>query len=157
MKQFTEDQNIDFDFDKLVKLLVKNKLLMTINYYTALPDSSYCNISPYKEEKSLIGLLVRKRNFRVQVGYYDIQHSVEKGTDVNLSIDMLNGAYHNAYDIAILLSADQDYKKVIDTIKNMGKVVELALPKNAKAGELIKCTDHFIGLSNTELESCWIS
>jgi uncharacterized LabA/DUF88 family protein len=149
--------NKDFDFDKLVKILVGNRLLITVNYYSALPSSEHCYLSPYKEEKYLLDLLVRKRNFRVQAGFYDIEHSVEKGTDVNLSIDMLNGAYHDAYDVCILISADQDYKKVINTVRNMGKIVELALPEKAKAGELIKCTDYFIGLTNSELESCWIN
>ena len=148
--------NGDFDFEKFAQILVEDRHLITINYYSALPDSSRSNISPFKEEKFLINILIRKRNFRVQIGYYDIEHNVEKGTDVNLAVDMLNGAYHNAYDIAIIVSADQDYKKVIDTIRDMGKIVELALPENAKAGELVKCTDYFKRLTNKELEDCWI-
>lgn len=142
-----------FDFEAFSNLLVSGRDLISFNYYSALPDSVNCHISPYKQEKSLMNFLVRKKYFRVSCGYYDMTHNVEKGTDINIAVDMLSGAFFNAYDVAILISADQDFKKVVETVKGMGKVVELALPTNARAGELIKTVDHFIRLSDALLLS----
>lgn len=145
--------DMTFDFEAFSNFLVDGRALISVNYYSALPDSVHCHISPYLQEKNLMNTLVRKRYFRVSCGYYDVVHSVEKGTDINIAVDMLSGAFHNSYDVAILLSADQDFKKVVETVKSMGKVVELALPSNARAGELIKTVDYFIRLSNPQLLS----
>ena len=39
---------------------------------------------------------------------------------------MLNKAYHNSYDIAILVSGDSDYIPIVETLHSMGKIVVLA-------------------------------
>lgn len=148
--------DINFDFEKFAHYIVgSDRQHICTTYYTALPNDYYRKFSPYIEEAALINKLVHLRNIRVETGFYDVENQVEKGTDINLATDMLVGAYHNSYDIAIIVSADQDYKKVITTIRDMGKIVELALPENAKAGELKKNTDHFIKLTNDELKSFW--
>ena len=45
----------------------------------------------------------------------------EKTVDVNLAVDMLQ--MRDAYDIAIIVSGDQDYLPVVQAIKNAGKTV----------------------------------
>lgn len=148
--------DLDFDFEKLVEHLVGNDRVLTCAcYYSALPIQAAQDRSPFRQEKRLMHELKLKRKFRVEEGFYDISTQTEKGTDINISTDMLMGAFHNAYDVAILISADQDYKKVVNSIRSMGKIVELALPERARAGELIKNTDHFIRLMDDELKSFW--
>ena len=50
----------------------------------------------------------------------------EKETDINLATHMLSKAFQNAYDIAILVSGDTDYIKVVETLHNIGKTVVIA-------------------------------
>lgn len=50
----------------------------------------------------------------------------EKETDINLATHMLSKAFQNAYDIAILVSGDTDYIKVVETLHNIGKIVVIA-------------------------------
>lgn len=50
----------------------------------------------------------------------------EKGTDINLATHMLAKGFQNAYDIAILVSGDTDYIKVVETLHNIGKTVVIA-------------------------------
>lgn len=50
----------------------------------------------------------------------------EKETDINLATHMVAKAFQNAYDIAILISGDTDYIKVVETLHNIGKIVVIA-------------------------------
>lgn len=50
----------------------------------------------------------------------------EKETDINLATHMVAKAFQNAYDIAILVSGDTDYIKVVETLHNIGKIVVIA-------------------------------
>lgn len=50
----------------------------------------------------------------------------EKETDINLATHMLAKGFQNAYDIAILVSGDTDYIKVVETLHNIGKTVVIA-------------------------------
>lgn len=148
--------DINFEFKKFINHIVGPKRdLVCATYYTSLPENQYLSQQPYKSEQILINTLKKSKDCRVESGFYDVEHSVEKGTDINLATDMLVGAFNNSYDVAIIVSADQDYKKVINTIKSTGKVVELALPERARAGELVKCTDYFSRLSDSDLKSFW--
>lgn len=52
--------------------------------------------------------------------------TVEKGTDVNVAVQMLSKGFQNAYDVAILVSGDTDYIPVIETLHHLGKTVILA-------------------------------
>lgn len=53
-------------------------------------------------------------------------YTEEKETDINLATHMVAKAFQNAYDIAILVSGDTDYIKVVETLHNIGKIVVIA-------------------------------
>ena len=50
----------------------------------------------------------------------------EKETDINLATHMIAKGFQNAYDIAVLVSGDTDYIKVVETLHNIGKTVVIA-------------------------------
>lgn len=50
----------------------------------------------------------------------------EKETDINLATHMLSKGFQNAYDIAILVTGDTDYIKVVETLHGIGKIVVIA-------------------------------
>jgi uncharacterized LabA/DUF88 family protein len=56
----------------------------------------------------------------------DTYTTIEKGTDVNMSVQMISKAFQNAYDIAILVSGDTDYIPIVKTLHQIGKTVVLA-------------------------------
>ncbi len=84
---------------------------------------------------------------------------VEKGTDVNIAVDLLTGAFLDVYDVAILVSADADYIKAIEEVKRLGKHVEVT--SFIKDGEfnipqsLMKVADDIIPVTKEFLSSCW--
>lgn len=53
-------------------------------------------------------------------------YTEEKETDINMATHMLSKGFQNAYDIAILVSGDTDYIKVVETLHNIGKIVVVA-------------------------------
>ena len=48
-------------------------------------------------------------------------HGKEKGVDMQIGVDMVNDAYKDDFDDAILLSGDADFMYPISIIKEMGK------------------------------------
>lgn len=72
-----------------------------------------------------------------------ITTNIDKGTDVNIAVEMLKHAYMNSYDTAVLVSRDADFASVVRIIKNLGKNVELVLFEDLRgsAKELTDCVD----------------
>lgn len=77
---------------------------------------------------------------------------VDKGTDVNLAVEMLMHAFRGSYDLAILVSRDADFVRVVQIVKDIGKNVELVLFEGAKekARELLQIADNKIILSTED-------
>lgn len=80
---------------------------------------------------------------------------VEKGIDVMIAVDMLILAHKNAYDTAILISSDADYKSAIEAVKfDFGKRVELHQVVGSKAYDLISVCSSYHPIKDEILKSC---
>ena len=56
---------------------------------------------------------------------------VEKGVDIMMATDLLQFAYRDLYDVAVLVSGDADFAYAMQAAKNLGKHVEvMAFPSN---------------------------
>jgi len=76
---------------------------------------------------------------------------VEKKTDVNIAVDMVSLAYTNAYDEAVLLSADTDYEAAVNVVRQIGRNVTVGLVSGQTGGYLKTiCDDNFV-LDKTDL------
>lgn len=53
----------------------------------------------------------------LQNKWVDIIKTEEKGSDVNLAVHLLNDAWQNVYDCAVVLSNDSDLKEAITLIQ----------------------------------------
>lgn len=81
-----------------------------------------------------------------------ISVQTDKGTDVNIAVEMLKHAYNNVYDLAILVSRDADFAGVVKIIKNLGKNVELVLLETSKssAQELTDTVDDVLVIPSAD-------
>lgn len=72
----------------------------------------------------------------------------EKGTDVNMAVQMLTKAFHNSFDTAVIVSADTDYVPVCDILNTIGKTVIVVAVKGQKVPKFTSCSDRqvFLGL-----------
>ena len=81
---------------------------------------------------------------------------VEKETDVNIAIKLLQGAFRDEYDQAVLVSGDSDLIPAIEAVKETfpDKQLRMVIPIGRRA-ELLKETTHsHMKLKEHHLSSC---
>ena len=131
------------DYVKLIKELVGGRNLIRPYFYCAHkvpPDNKEVK---FHEALKRQGVAVVTRRLR-QRG----DQLIEKGVDVALVTDMLGMAFKNAYDVAVLVSGDEDFVGAVDDIKRLGKRVEVAAFEFAASRELKLMADHFVPLES---------
>lgn len=86
----------------------------------------------------------------------DFVTHTDKGTDVNIAVEMLKHAYEKSYEFAVLISRDADFVGVVRIIKNLGCNVELVLFEAAKgnAQELSAHVDRVMLIDSSEYYLC---
>lgn len=89
----------------------------------------------------------------------EITTYVDKGTDVNIAVEMLRHGFNHTYDTAVLISRDADFSSVVRILKTLGRNVELILFDTSKdfAQELTDCVDNVIILDANDRKNCEIS
>lgn len=148
---------IDVDFEALVTKLLDSRQLTRCYYYSALPDQSR-DPDRYTRQQKFLNAIQRKPYFSVVLGRLETRPSgiyVEKGVDIALAIDMLDLAYHNTYDTAIIISGDGDFSRAVEIVQRMGKHVENAVPPSVHSFHLQKTCDRTINLNAAYLAQCW--
>ena len=144
---------VKIDYEKLIKELVKNRILTNIFYYIAPLDIKSNEEKYWKHQKFLAKLekidgfkvvLCTLRKYENKDGTFGFD---VKGDDVYLANDMLVGAYENLYDTVILVSGDEDFVPVINTLKRLNKKTENAFFTKTSSKKLRKLCDKVINLS----------
>ena len=71
---------------------------------------------------------VKHRIWQLQFSQYVFKKESQKkstGVDISLTNDMLTHAFLGHYEVAVLVTGDQDYIPVIEQVKRFGKLVRL--------------------------------
>jgi len=80
----------------------------------------------------------------------------EKGVDIQLATDMITHSFKNNYDVAILVAGDNDFVGALQSVKDNGKNVEVALfGKERTSMQLRKVSDRVITIDGRLLRGCW--
>lgn len=138
-----------FDFERFIKKIVGENDLVDIFYYNA---SLKQKINPrrFREQQKLFSRLKKIKNCNVilckrqkrfskdEEEYYTI-----KGDDINLALDMLNHAWEDRYDIAILISGDGDFATLAKYVRNKKKEVRVISFEEIASRNLIKEVKHY--------------
>jgi len=142
------------DFQKLIQLLTESNLLISTFYYNA---SLNIKINPktYWEQQKFFNELEKIPDFNVVLcklrkhkrknGNYVFD---VKGDDVHLAVDMVSGAYEDLYDIAIIVSGDEDFVPAIKKAQKLGKKIINAYFKSSSSASLKKTCDDFIYMND---------
>jgi uncharacterized LabA/DUF88 family protein len=148
---------IDVDFEALANKLLNGRYLTRTYYYTALPDQSR-DPERYSKQQKFLNALQKKPYFSVVLGRLELRPGniyVEKGVDISLAIDLLDLAYHNTYDTAIIISGDGDFANAVKIVQRMGKHVENASTRSCQSHHLEQTCDKTIIIDATILKDCW--
>jgi hypothetical protein len=80
---------------------------------------------------------------------------VEKETDVNIAIAMLEGAVQDDYDVAILISGDSDLRPAVASVKRIcpGKRIIAAFPPRRHSASLARAVDGYLSISTAKVRN----
>ncbi len=150
----------DLDIGKLSNKLLGKRRLVRVYYYNARvglkeePERYHdqqkffasVNAIPYSELR--LGRLV----------YFNWPNSppYEKGVDIQLATDMITHSFKGNYDVAVLVAGDNDYVGALQSVKDNGKHVEVALfGKEQTSRQLRAVADRVITINARFLKGCW--
>jgi len=152
------------DFKSLFqKLLSSNHQIIQIKYFTALVSGKQNPNKPIKQQTFLRALKSFIPEIKIFYGHF-LTHEVfaplaepmgnirtvkvikteEKGSDVNIAVHILNDAWLNNYDCAIVVSNDSDLAESMKLVKEYhpNKILGLIMPgKGHPSKELMKHAD----------------
>lgn len=164
---------VRLDYNKLPQeaaQLVGNVELVKTYLFAPKPDEFLLQDEQQARYYSWVNGLRNQKNFDVIEGEYiarpvdndreiDIAdrstyYKVEKGTDINIAVEVLTKAFNNAFDIAIFLSADTDYLPIYKVLRSMGKLVCVAVVHGQYIGKIIPNSDSHYYLDDRFFQRC---
>lgn len=153
------------DLLKLSQMLLnKRHEIRTIRYFTARVSELGDPKRPSRQETYIRALKKHIPSFRVQYGNFQshvktalvacpllrgywvqVQEIKEKGTDVNLAVQLLHDAWRNYYDCAVILSNDSDLIRAIEIVKkDHKKLIGIFIPDNCNPSVELTSLAHFV-------------
>ncbi|MFA7707945.1 MAG: NYN domain-containing protein [Candidatus Pacearchaeota archaeon] len=147
----------DFNFERFVNYLTKNRKLIKTYYYNSPLDRKKDEEGYIKQQKffdkiqriidfNFVLCRMQKRKVDGKV-IYEV-----KEDDIHLAVDMVKFAYKNEYDKAILISSDGDFVPAVQAVQEKGKKVENVGFENKFSYHLKQICDDFITLKKGEVE-----
>lgn len=126
--EFKFKQLLDFDYKRFAEWLAHGRIIIDCIYYVGLVRKEVGNTKSEELVRSQQKLFanLQKLSWIVKIGYMMKQDKdyKEKGVDVKLAVDILDMAYQDRYDTAIIISSDTDLIPAIIRAKELGKIIE---------------------------------
>jgi uncharacterized LabA/DUF88 family protein len=135
-------KRFDVDFAAFANKLCDGRQLFRTYYYNILRDPDR-NPQAYQDQQKFFSALYNTPYLEVRLGTSKMRGdvAVEKGVDIMLATDLLRLAWDDLYDVAILVSGDGDFSYAVQTVKNMGKHVEIAAFPSNLSWDLAQAAD----------------
>ena len=161
------------DLKKLItNLLQEHHDIQKIKYYTARVSGRTDPNQPIRQQTYIRALKSYIEEFEVHydhfltqsvsaklvqpisgIEYAEIWKTEEKGSDVNLAVHLLNDAWEDNYDCAVVVSNDGDLSEAINLVRKKKKLVGLVNPSSKRrfSKELNKIVDFKYRVRNSLL------
>lgn len=149
------------NIEELSKALLRNnQSLVGVKYFTSRIIGNPLKV---KRQQDYLDAISTLSIVRVFYGQYLINKHIcpycghienipsEKMTDVNIATQMLNDAYKNNYDVAILISGDSDLSGTINEIRSSisGKKLVVAFPPDRTSFALKKVANGYFTIGRS--------
>jgi uncharacterized LabA/DUF88 family protein len=148
----------NFDFKQFSQFLAGKEKVVGIYYYNALLDREN-NPDKYNSQKEFFEELKKIPNFnlvlckllkRTITGTNKVYYII-KEDDINMAVDMVENAYDNNYDVAVLVSGDGDFVPAVRSVKKKNKSVKNVYFKNSSSRNLKNFCDESLELTKENL------
>jgi len=146
----------DLNFTEFTNKLCGSRQLFRIYYYNVLQDSTQ-RPDGYREQQEFLDILTKTPYLEVRLGSTKMAQGipVEKGVDIMLATDLLDFAWNDFYDVAILVSGDSDFAYALQAVKNIGKHVEVAYFEGGVSKDLLNVADNRHLLDRSFFRDLW--
>lgn len=152
----SKEHGKQMDFGKFCNKLCGHRRLLRAYYCNALPNQK---IEPEAYRRSLSFMDRLEYIPYVETSRAWLMYPpgggkpVQKGVDMRVALHMLQLAYNNAYDTAILISGDADLVEAVKAVKGLGKQVEyVCYPGVMRSEALVMACDKTL-----EIDADWAS
>ena len=150
----------DIDIGRLCNRLLDKRRLVRIYYYNAKVGHKE-EPERYRDQQAFFAGVNAIPYCELRLGrlvYHNWPNSppYEKGVDIQLATDMITHSFKNNYDVAVLVAGDNDYVGALQSVKDNGKHVEVALfGKERTSYQLRMVADRVIAINARFLKGCW--
>ncbi len=150
----------DIDMGKLSNKLLDKRRLIRIYYYNAKVGLKE-EPERYRDQQAFFASVSAIPYCELRLGrlvYINWPNTppFEKGVDIQLATDMITHSFKNNYDVAVLVAGDNDYVGALQSVKDNGKNVEVALfGKERTSRQLRVAADRVITINARFLKGCW--
>jgi uncharacterized LabA/DUF88 family protein len=146
----------DLKYEDFIKKLVGSRNLYRAYYYNVLQDPTQ-RAEAHRDQQEFLSALRDVPYLEVRLGGTKLAQgvTVEKGVDVMLVTDLLNFAWNNRYDVAILVSGDSDFAYALQAVKNLGKYIEVAYFESNVSKDILDVADNKHLVDKNFLNGLW--
>ena len=150
----------DIDIGRFSSKLLQKRRLVRIYYYNAVvgrkeEPERYHHQQAFFASISAIPYCELRLGRLVYINWPNVP-PYEKGVDIQLTTDLLTHSFKNNYDVAVLVAGDSDYVGALQSVKDNGKNIEVALfGKERTSRPLREVADRVITIDGRLLRGCW--
>jgi uncharacterized LabA/DUF88 family protein len=158
-KLYGKDRSLkNFNFQEFAQDLAGDNKVVSIFYYNALLDREL-NQDKYESQREFFEKLKKIPNFnlvlckllkRTIAGTNKVYYII-KEDDINMAVDMVENAYDDNYDIAVLVSGDGDFVPAVRSVRKKNKIVKNVYFKNSSSRNLKNFCDESLELTKANL------
>ena len=148
--------------------------LVTVKYFTAKVSETPADPTKHKRQLTYLSAqCATSPAFRVYYGEFrrqrkrmpmvtgnggvgppvEVWATEEKGSDVNLAVQLVNDAWANIFDLAVVVSNDSDLKSALQLVKQRGKRVGVLVRGDARVVSLRKASHFQVTLTEKHLRA----
>jgi len=146
----------NLNFAEFANKLAGSRHLYRIYYYNILQDPTLWP-DTHREQQEFLDVLRKTPYLELRLGSTKMGQGgpVERGIDIMLATDMLHFAWNDLYDVAVLVSGDSDFAYALQTVKNLGKYVEVAYFERNISKDLLDVVDNQHLLNRNFFKGLW--
>ena len=146
----------DLNYELFTEKLCAGRRLYRTYYYNVLQDPAQ-RPEGSRDQQDFLEVLRKTPYLEMRLGGTKTSQgtTVEKGVDVMLATDLVDLAWRDYYDVALIVSGDADFAYAVQTAKNLAKHVEVAYFDGGVSRDMLAVADVAVPLNRAFFTGLW--